>query len=215
VETTHSPVGAWDTPYDFEDQAEWVVPRRRVERYEPYPPSPDEAARPWRRATIAVTTVAALELIALVAVGVVYIGRPMAERKVQQTAATQTAAPVKAAASTARKTPFKPPRAHRTKPAAAILPRGRVPILVLNGNGITGAAANEAALVRARGYTVTDSLNAKRLDYGHSVVMYRPGLKREAARLARDLNISIVTPLDGLRIRDLSGAKLAVVVGKT
>ena len=45
-----------------------------------------------------------------------------------------------------------------------------------------------------------------------SVVMYRPGYRGEALRLARDLRIKIVGPLDGLRIGDLMGAHVAVVV---
>ena len=43
--------------------------------------------------------------------------------------------------------------------------------------------------------------------------MYRAGLNREGSRLAHELGIGIASPLDGLRPRDLHGAKLAVVVG--
>jgi hypothetical protein len=42
--------------------------------------------------------------------------------------------------------------------------------------------------------------------------MYRPGYRGEALRLARDLRIKIVGPLDGLRIRDLMGAHVALVI---
>jgi hypothetical protein len=45
-----------------------------------------------------------------------------------------------------------------------------------------------------------------------SVVMYRPGFRGEAMRLARDLRIRIVGPLDGLQIRDLMGAHVVFVV---
>jgi hypothetical protein len=45
-----------------------------------------------------------------------------------------------------------------------------------------------------------------------SVVMYRPGFRGEAMRLARDLRIRIVGPLDGLSVRDLMGAHLAIVI---
>jgi hypothetical protein len=67
--------------------------------------------------------------------------------------------------------------------------------------------------VRARGYLIGEVGNAPRGGYGRSVVMYRAGRRREALRLARDLRIRLVTPLDGLRPRDLLGAQLAVVVG--
>jgi hypothetical protein len=43
--------------------------------------------------------------------------------------------------------------------------------------------------------------------------MYRTGRRAEGLRLARELGIRLVSPLDGLRARDLKGAKLAVVVG--
>ena len=43
--------------------------------------------------------------------------------------------------------------------------------------------------------------------------MYRPGRRPEALRLARDLGIRLVWPLDGLRPRQLHGAQLAVVLG--
>jgi hypothetical protein len=43
--------------------------------------------------------------------------------------------------------------------------------------------------------------------------MYRPGHRGEAMRLARDLRIRIVGPLDGMSVRDLMGAHVAVVVG--
>jgi hypothetical protein len=66
--------------------------------------------------------------------------------------------------------------------------------------------------VRARGYPIGGVGNAERTDYMRSVVMYRPGYRGEAIRLARDLRIKIVGPLDGLKLRDLMGAQLAVVV---
>jgi hypothetical protein len=43
--------------------------------------------------------------------------------------------------------------------------------------------------------------------------MYRPGYAPEAARLARDLHVKIVSPLDGLRTKDLMGAHVAIVLG--
>ena len=67
--------------------------------------------------------------------------------------------------------------------------------------------------MRARGYKIGVVGNAPRGSFGQSVVMYRAGRIPEARRLARDVGIAIVSPLDGLRKRDLHGAKLAVVVG--
>ena len=86
-------------------------------------------------------------------------------------------------------------------------------MLVLNGNGRTGAAAAEADRARAHGYKIGGIGDAKRTDYSRSIVMYRSGFRPEAARLARDLDIGVVGPLDGMKPRDLLGAHLAVVVG--
>jgi hypothetical protein len=43
--------------------------------------------------------------------------------------------------------------------------------------------------------------------------MYRPGRRSEAVRLAHDLHVRRVAPLDGLTSKDLQGAHLAVVIG--
>ena len=86
-------------------------------------------------------------------------------------------------------------------------------MLVLNGNGVPGAAASAGQLVRSKGYLVTEVGNAPRDDYRRTVVMFRPGYKPEAARFARDLQVKTVTPLDGLRLRDLMGAQVAIVLG--
>jgi hypothetical protein len=43
--------------------------------------------------------------------------------------------------------------------------------------------------------------------------MYRHGYEAEGRRLARDLHVHVVGPLDGLKLSALRGAKLAVVLG--
>jgi hypothetical protein len=43
--------------------------------------------------------------------------------------------------------------------------------------------------------------------------MYRAGFAPEALRLARDLGIRMVGPLDGIRSGQLGGAHAVVVVG--
>ena len=101
----------------------------------------------------------------------------------------------------------------KPEPMLPLLPRRLTSVTILNGNGVAGAAATEASRVRARGYKIGQVGNAPRGAYGASIVMYRAGRIREGRRLARDLGISIVSPLDGLRKGDLHGAKLAVVVG--
>ena len=136
-----------------------------------------------------------LELLGLVVVGVALVAKPMAHHAITEAANAPVAT--------------KP----KPEPTLPLLPRRLVSVTILNGNGVSGAAASEASRVRARGYIVGQVGNAPRGSYGHSVVMYRAGRVREARRLARDLGVAIVSPLDGLRKGDLHGAKLALVVG--
>ena len=150
---------------------------------------------PWRTIAVVIAGVATLELLILVIVGIALVAKPMAHRAITRAA--------KAPAVT------KP----APEPMLPLLPRRLVSVTILNGNGVAGAAATEASRVRARGYKIGRVGNAPRGAYGASVVMYRAGRVREGRRLARDLGISIVSPLDGLRKGDLHGAKLAVVVG--
>ena len=70
-----------------------------------------------------------------------------------------------------------------------------------------------ATRVRARGYVIGQVGNAQQSGYGRTVVMYRIGRRPEALRLARDLGIRVVSPLDGLKPRNLMGAQVAIVVG--
>lgn len=156
---------------------------------------PTPRDHPWRTIAVVAAGIATLELLGLVIVGVALLAKPVMHRAQSEAAA----APVKQGQV---KTPKRP-----------ILPRGSVSVTVLNGNGLAGAAAAQASRVRARGYVVGQVGNAPRNGYGRSVVMYRSGRRPEALRLARDLQIRLVSPLDGLRPRDLLGAQLAVVVG--
>jgi hypothetical protein len=153
------------------------------------------SGHPWRTIAVVAAGIATLELLGLVAVGIALLAKPVMHR-----------ARVEATTSTPAKEPAK-------VPVGPLVPRRLVSVAVLNGNGVSGAAATEASRVRARGYRIRLVGNAPRSGYGRSVIMYRPGLRGEAQRLGRDLQIWLVSPLDGLRRRDLKGAKLAVVVG--
>ncbi|HZC28381.1 MAG TPA: LytR C-terminal domain-containing protein, partial [Gaiellaceae bacterium] len=146
------------------------------------------------------SVVAAIEFVGLAAFGVALVGNPLSNHLEGRAAA--------AAAPPAR-TSSPRPRASDAK-----LPRGETSVIVLNGGGRAGAAAAEAQLVRRRGYVVSSVGNATRTDYTNTLVMYRPGLGAEGARLARDLHIRSVAPLDGMRVSQLAGAHLVVVLGR-
>ena len=51
-------------------------------------------------------------------------------------------------------------------------------------------------------------------DYAKTIVEYRAGYPREAQRLAADVGVTLVGPLDGLREPDVVGAHVALVLGR-
>ena len=158
-----------------------------------------EFRTPWRTATLVASAIAAIELVVLLVVGVSLLAEPVAQH------VTRTAQ--------AKEFAVTPKRRPATGVGAPTLARSQVSVLVLNGSGRTGAAASTAELTQTRGYTIGGVGNAPRTDYTRSVVMYRKGYAPEAQRLAKDLRLKIVGPLDGLKPAELMGAHVAVVVG--
>ena len=151
----------------------------------------------WRRATIAVTVFAALELVALAGLGVALLGNPLSKHLKAEAAA--------AAEPRIRSAPTK-------LPTKTTLARDETSVIVLNANGRAGAAAAAADRVRARGYLIATTGNAPERS-PRTFVMYRRGYAAEAKRLARDLHLRLVTPLDGMRTSQLMGAHLVLVIG--
>ena len=165
--------------------------------------SPLELVRPWRTTALVAAAVALLELVAIVALGIALLGEPVADRvrAHAQGPAIRKAAP-----------PAPDPKAAQ-KTRLPTLPRTETSVLVLNGNGVRGAAGATAARVSDRGYVVAGAANAPHTDYRRSVVMYRKGRRAEGQRLARDLKVRVVGPLDGLRASELMGAHVVLIVG--
>jgi hypothetical protein len=89
----------------------------------------------------------------------------------------------------------------------------KLSVLVLNGNGVNGAAGTEATSLETLGYGSSRSEDAPRHDYARSMVLYVPGYVQEARRLARDAHVGIVAPVDGIRNAQLKGSQLVVVLG--
>lgn len=172
----------------------------------------EDAIRPWRRATLAASLLAAVELVLLLVAGAALLARPLAravERRAAGTGATAAARP----AARPSAAPVAPRRAAARQPAAAARPRSAIRVLVLNGNGRTGAAHAEAARLSGLGYRIAGAADASRSDYATTLVMYRPGYRAEALRLARDLHVQAVGPLDGIPPARLGGGQLAVILG--
>lgn len=94
------------------------------------------------------------------------------------------------------------------------LSRSQTSVLILNGNGVDGAAGTAAGVLHNFRYQVRSVGNAPRMDYPESLVMFRPGMRAEAMRFAHDVGIKLVGPLDGLRVGAVHGAKLVYVLGR-
>jgi hypothetical protein len=168
-----------------------------------FPVSSEPTPFPWRSAALVAGLVAAVELLLLLVVGGALIAKPDTTTAREATKPRVTAAP-------ARSKPAPPPS---RRPAVADLPRRKVTVLILNGNGRTGAASSAAARVGRRGYRVASVGNAPRHDYPRSIVMYRRGFEGEGVRLARDMRVKVVGPLDGMRPRQLNGAHAVMILG--
>jgi hypothetical protein len=171
-----------------------------------------ELVRPWRTATLVATGIAAVELALLIVAGLVLLGRHIAPH-VHAAAAREAAAKPAPASHPAAK----PKAAAKTRhlQAVKLLPRGKTKVLVLNGNGVQGAAAAAASLAQARGYPVLPAGNAPHTGYARTIVMYRPHFRAEALRFRRDLNLSVVAPLDGMTPRELGTAHLVEILGSS
>lgn len=153
-------------------------------------------------AAYAAAAIALVELLVLLAIGGGALMRAVSDR-LQLAAQEHALAP---APETTR-----PVRKPAPRPVAR-LPRARTVIMVLNGNGRTGAAASAASRVRSRGYRIGAVGNAPR-PVPRSLVMYKPGFAGEGLRLAKDLRLKQAGPLDGLRPRDLGRAHVVFILG--
>jgi hypothetical protein len=163
------------------------------------------AVRPWRVATLVVAGVAAIELVLLVMLGGALLAKPRPD------AASPKAAKAVAAKKVAKQRTATP--AATRAAVAAELPRRKVKVVVLNGNGRQGAAAVAAARVSRKGYRIGLVANAPSHTYVTSLVMYRRGFEGEAQRLGRDLGVKVISPLDGVRPAQLRGAHAVLILG--
>jgi LytR cell envelope-related transcriptional attenuator len=168
--------------------------------------APDALIRPWRTAACIAVAIAGVELVILLVIGGGALAGAISglvEREaVKRVNATTAPSPAKETRVTREPTKV-----------VAKLPRTKVRVLVLNGNGRQGAAAVAAGRVQQRGYRIGGVTNASRSNFARSLVMYRPGFAGEGKRLGRDLGVRQVTPLDGMRPGQLHGAHLVFILG--
>jgi len=172
--------------------------------------APETLVRPWRTAAYVAAGIAAFELVLLLVIGGAALLDATASR-LRLEARDHALAPAASRSSAERK-----PATQVRRPAAvAQQSRSDTIVLVLNGNGRTGAAAGAAARVKGKGYRIGRVGNASRTDFGRSLVMYRPGFEGEGRRLARDLGVRQVGPLDGMRVPSLGRAHLVYILGSS
>jgi hypothetical protein len=158
-------------------------------------------ANRWRTRALLFAAIATLELLALVGIGSLAAAKLLAGE-------VETVARARELPATKRVTPAP------TSPKRSVLERSETSVVVLNGNGISGAAGEAAGRLRTLTYVVAGAGNAPRTDYAKTIVEYRAGYEREARRLAADVGVKLVGPLDGLREPDLMGAHVALVLGR-
>jgi hypothetical protein len=131
------------------------------------------------------------------------------------TAATTTTR--SAAASTATTAKPQPPSASGVVPSTPPpldQSKSAYTVLVLNGSGVTGAAANLVPVVDQFGWHTATPGNASTQTQKTSFVVYLPGKEAVADNLAIDLNITKKVPQDGVEIpADATDVDAIVIVG--
>jgi LytR cell envelope-related transcriptional attenuator len=104
-------------------------------------------------------------------------------------------------------------RIGRATPPTPLRPRSGISVLVLNGDGVEGAAGATATRLLGAGYRQATPADASNLAYARSLVLFRPGWQREAERLGKDASIATVAPLDGAVAPAYAHVPLVVILG--
>lgn len=99
------------------------------------------------------------------------------------------------------------------KAGPAKLAPGEIEVTVLNGTAVPNLAADYGHKVEAKGFKL-GALGNTSQPVEKSVVMYKPGHKPEAKRVARQLKISHLAAMNSEVKSASSGAKVAVVIGE-
>jgi hypothetical protein len=97
-----------------------------------------------------------------------------------------------------------------TEPA---INKASISIQVLNGNGISGSAADVEATLETAGFSVTSVTNAKKFTYTSSIIYYKTG-KTDEANAVKDALPNLVTELENSDTLTTS-YDIVIVVGKT
>jgi len=96
--------------------------------------------------------------------------------------------------------------------AAGHVNPSEVEVAVLNGSSVSGLAGKVGADVHANGFEVGTTDSAER-HYDQTVVMYQRGEQAAANKVAHDLGIKPVQPIDGATRDVVNGADVTVIAG--
>lgn len=168
---------------------------------------------PWRTATLVASAVATIELLGLIVVGAFVLAHPFRHAAKHTTTAAKATAVRHAAPVHRHVVPVPAKDRFAAIPSHPLRARTNVRVLVLNANGVQGAAHAEAARLQSLGYPIGGASNAPSHHYAQSMVMFVPGYLKEARRLAHDAGIRLVAPVDGLTPSTLSASRLVVLLG--
>jgi hypothetical protein len=158
-------------------------------------------AQSWRKLSMTLGAIAVAEALVIVVAAIVLVAKPFAHHL--RDAALKQSSPS-----------FDKTKTGPDSPAGkAKLTRRQTVVMVLNGNGRSGAAGATAGRLRHIGYRIGTVGNARRTDYPKSLIMYKGGYRPEAIRLAHEMRVKIVGPLDGIRPKAMGRADVAYVVG--
>lgn len=91
---------------------------------------------------------------------------------------------------------------------------GRVEVAVLNGTSVPDLASRFGDKIEGEGFQIGVVTNSSS-SFDTSVVMFKPGFKPEAKKVAGDLKIEKVKPMTGDIRSSAVGADVAVVIGES
>jgi hypothetical protein len=94
----------------------------------------------------------------------------------------------------------------------AVLPQD-VTVAVLNGTSVPGLGAKVATDVEVNEFMLGNVGNSRK-EYDQTVVMYEEGQKRAAQKVAHDLGVDPVQPIDRQTQREADGADVVVIAGE-
>lgn len=97
--------------------------------------------------------------------------------------------------------------------AAARIKPSEIEVTVLNGTAVPGLASTFGDKIEGKGFTLGAVTNSES-SFADSVVMFKRGHKAEAKRVAAQLQIAKLRPMNGEVASVAAGADVAVIVGE-